>query len=47
MNEEQTLKGVPVEELPQCLEEPTKPCESEYLENPQLVATQHGFGGHL
>jgi len=96
MNEEQTLRGVPVEEMPQCLEGPTEPCESEeqrderrkleilkrwevgitvldrgcivnvgckriafvsieagykeigrYLENPRLVATQHGFGEHL
>ncbi len=86
----------PEQEMPQCLEEPPKPCESEeqrderkkreilkrweigilmldrgcvvkvgckniaftsieaaykeigrYLENPRLVATQHGFGEHL
>ena len=97
MNEEQTFRGEPVEEMPQCLEEPTfKPCESKeqreqrrrldilkrweitispldrgcvvkvgckniaftsieagykeigrYLENPQLVATQHGFEENL
>lgn len=102
MNEELRLKGEPVEEKPQCLEEmsvwktPIEPCESEeqiderrkldilkrweigiitldrgcivkvgcksiafvsieaaykeigrYLENPRLVATQHGFGEHL
>ena len=96
MNEEQTFRGEPVEEMPQCLQGPTEPCESKeqreqrrrldllkrweisihvldrgcfvrvgcksiaftsiedgykeigrYLENPQLVATQHGFEEHI
>ena len=90
------FKGEPIEEMPQCLEGPTEPCESKeqreqrrrldilkryeisihpldrgcivrvgcksiafvsieagykeigrYLENPQLVATQHGFEEHI
>lgn len=99
MNEAQTISVEPVGEMPQCLEGPTEPCESEeqrerreqrrrieilkhweigiqvldrgcvvkvgcksvaftsieagykeigrYLENPQLVATQHGFEEHI
>ena len=96
MNEGQTISVEPVEEMPQCLEGPTEPCESKeqreqrrrleilkrweisihvldrgcvvkvgcksiaftsieagykeigrYLENPQLVATQHGFEEHI
>ena len=99
MNEELRSRGEPVAEMPQCLEGPTEPCESEeqrerreqrrrieilkrweigihaldrgcvvkvgcksiaftsieagykeigrYLENPQLVATQHGFEEHI
>ena len=96
MNEAQTISVEPVGEMPQCLEEAVKPCESKeqreqrrrieilkrweigihaldrgcivkvgcksiaftsieagykeigrYLENPQLVATQHGFEEHI
>ena len=96
MNEEQTFRGARSVEMPQCLEEGVKSCESKeqreqrrrldilkrweigiqvldrgcvvkvgckniaftsieagykeigrYLENPQLVATQHGFEEHI